>query len=915
MVDVPDVERELLVPRHRVAAVHLRPAGDPRSHLVAARLLRRVQRQVLHEQRTRADQAHVAVQHVDAARGARRGSCGAASGRGAVSRSASGSSSPSASRAVGHGAELQHLERAAVAARALLAEQHRRTHAQAHQQRHAPRAAATAARARPPRPTTSIARLTRRQVHRRAIASDAEPVDGGARARRAARWARRRGTARAGGWSRPASASRRRRASRRARRSTAVPSTCSSSAISVEQVGAAAEREVHRAVGDVTRRAIASAITSVTVSTKVKSRLCRPSPCTMSGRPASAASTNAGTTAAYAWPAACSGPNTLKKRNASTGTPNDVLVRERVRLGGELARRVGAERQGGEVFVLGQGGVGAVHRRRRRHDHVRVAADGGPLRAPRPCRWRWRGATPSDRRCERGTDGRAARCTTAAAPVDRVVEGRGIEDGALDEAWRRGRARLSRRPVERSSRATTSWPAGGEPAAEVGADETGTAGDEHVHDEQGYNGSGSRSEACRTVGSVPPVTRLFLSPPDVGAAERELLLDAFDSNWIAPLGPHVDAFEREFADVRRRAARGGAVERHRGVAPRAAPARRRPRRRRARAHAHVRRHRQRGHVRRARGRCSSTATRPPGTSTRRSSPRSSTSARAPAGSRPRCSASTSTGSAPTGRRSLDVVRAPRRAGDRGRGRGARRDVPRARRPARSASSACSRSTATRSSPRAAAACWWPTSAERDRAGALPRAPRRAIPRRTTSTREIGFNYRMSNLLAAVGRGQLASLPGKVARRRAIKQRVPRGVRRASPGIGFMPDAPERRAHQLAHGDHRRRGRVRRVARRGCASTSSRSTSRPARRGSRCTCSRCSPAHPCRGGAVAEEIFRTGLCLPSGSAMTDADVDRVVARGPRRPPLSPARLASTGRDSRARLTPSGIIDVSRRAGVG
>jgi dTDP-4-amino-4,6-dideoxygalactose transaminase len=41
--------------------------------------------------------------------------------------------------------------------------------------------------------------------------------------------------------------------------------------------------------------------------------------------------------------------------------------------------------------------------------------------------------------------------------------------------------------------------------------------------------------------------RIYLSPPDVGAAERELILDAFDSNWIAPLGPHVDAFEREFA--------------------------------------------------------------------------------------------------------------------------------------------------------------------------------------------------------------------------------------------------------------------------------------------------------------------------------------------------------------------------------
>jgi dTDP-4-amino-4,6-dideoxygalactose transaminase len=40
---------------------------------------------------------------------------------------------------------------------------------------------------------------------------------------------------------------------------------------------------------------------------------------------------------------------------------------------------------------------------------------------------------------------------------------------------------------------------------------------------------------------------IYLSPPDVGRAERELLLEAFDSNWIAPLGPQVDAFELEFA--------------------------------------------------------------------------------------------------------------------------------------------------------------------------------------------------------------------------------------------------------------------------------------------------------------------------------------------------------------------------------
>jgi dTDP-4-amino-4,6-dideoxygalactose transaminase len=44
------------------------------------------------------------------------------------------------------------------------------------------------------------------------------------------------------------------------------------------------------------------------------------------------------------------------------------------------------------------------------------------------------------------------------------------------------------------------------------------------------------------------VTRVFLSPPDVGPEERRMLLDAFDSNWIAPAGPDIDAFEREVAE-------------------------------------------------------------------------------------------------------------------------------------------------------------------------------------------------------------------------------------------------------------------------------------------------------------------------------------------------------------------------------
>ncbi len=42
--------------------------------------------------------------------------------------------------------------------------------------------------------------------------------------------------------------------------------------------------------------------------------------------------------------------------------------------------------------------------------------------------------------------------------------------------------------------------------------------------------------------------RILMSSPDVGEVEERYLLDAFRSGWIAPLGPDVDAFEREIAD-------------------------------------------------------------------------------------------------------------------------------------------------------------------------------------------------------------------------------------------------------------------------------------------------------------------------------------------------------------------------------
>ncbi len=49
------------------------------------------------------------------------------------------------------------------------------------------------------------------------------------------------------------------------------------------------------------------------------------------------------------------------------------------------------------------------------------------------------------------------------------------------------------------------------------------------------------------------MSRIYISPPDVGPKDRESLLAAFDSGWIAPIGPEINAFEAELAEVAGRA--------------------------------------------------------------------------------------------------------------------------------------------------------------------------------------------------------------------------------------------------------------------------------------------------------------------------------------------------------------------------
>lgn len=138
---------------------------------------------------------------------------------------------------------------------------------------------------------------------------------------------------------------------------------------------------------------------------------------------------------------------------------------------------------------------------------------------------------------------------------------------------------------------------------------------------------------------------------------------------------------------------------------------------------------------------------------------------------------------------------------------------------------------------------------------------------------IGYNYRLSNLLAAVGRGQLARLPEKISRRKEIKSTYKNALGEM-PGMEFMPDASYGEPnHWLTvilitpelFGADREAVRL--------ALETENIESRPVWK----------PMHmqpvfkECRkrGGKVAEGIFEKGLCLPSGSSLSEADQARVI----------------------------------------
>ncbi|GAA6617023.1 DegT/DnrJ/EryC1/StrS family aminotransferase [Scytonema sp. NUACC26] len=139
--------------------------------------------------------------------------------------------------------------------------------------------------------------------------------------------------------------------------------------------------------------------------------------------------------------------------------------------------------------------------------------------------------------------------------------------------------------------------------------------------------------------------------------------------------------------------------------------------------------------------------------------------------------------------------------------------------------------------------------------------------------EIGYNYRLSNILAGIGRGQLRVLNDRVAARRRNYEIYAAALGKL-PGIEFMPEANFGSATRWltcltidpeAFGADREQVRL--------ALAKQQIETRPVWK----------PLHlqpvftkcKCIDGAIAEYLFTRGLCLPSGSNLTIEDLERVI----------------------------------------
>jgi pyridoxal phosphate-dependent aminotransferase EpsN len=139
--------------------------------------------------------------------------------------------------------------------------------------------------------------------------------------------------------------------------------------------------------------------------------------------------------------------------------------------------------------------------------------------------------------------------------------------------------------------------------------------------------------------------------------------------------------------------------------------------------------------------------------------------------------------------------------------------------------------------------------------------------------QLGYNYRLSNVLAGIGRGQLLVLEERVRQRRAVAFRYAEGFAGLS-GIELMPQADyglhtnwlscflvTESAFGMSRDELLRHLDAHNIE------------ARPVWK----------PMHlqklyadaECYGGAAAEDIFRRGICLPSSSSLSEDEQAWVI----------------------------------------
>jgi pyridoxal phosphate-dependent aminotransferase EpsN len=140
--------------------------------------------------------------------------------------------------------------------------------------------------------------------------------------------------------------------------------------------------------------------------------------------------------------------------------------------------------------------------------------------------------------------------------------------------------------------------------------------------------------------------------------------------------------------------------------------------------------------------------------------------------------------------------------------------------------------------------------------------------------EVGYNYRMSNVLAAIGCGQLSVIEDRVRRKREIYDYYRKHLGEI-PGLTFVDEMPYGRHTRwltVMLVDPKEFGMSREQIRLKLEehNIESRSLWKPMH---------CQPVfqeYEAFGGAVAETLFDQGLCLPSGTALTKDQLEHIVS---------------------------------------